>query len=134
MKKIVMIGIIAVLLFSLAGFAYAAPKALPAGTLVSATCNGDNTATVKIDGVTVKDFHKYYYFADREILGPMQKTTFNLDESRRFQFTHSGGYFAGLAREMGKKYNGASFLGPNIDLDDKDGPAFVITCPVVKIK
>ncbi len=136
MKKILMIGMIVVLLLTLAVVAYATPKALPAGTYISTTCNGDNTSTTTVTGAEVESWEKYYYFRDKDVLGPSNTITINLDEGRRLQLIHSGGYFAGLSREMAKKYYGASFLGPNTDIDDSDprGAVIIVTCPVVKTK
>lgn len=136
MKKMVMIGLIVVLTIITATVVYATPKSLPAGTTVSAVCNGDNTATVLVNGVRVEKFDKYHYFKNTESTSGSNRVVLDLNEGRRLNFTFDGGYYAGLSKEMAKKYYGASFLGANIDIDDSDphGAAFIVTCPVVKTK
>lgn len=135
MKKSIFTAVLISLV--LVSVACAAPKALPAGSLVSAVCNGDNTATVNISGVQVESMEMYKYFLPLERLTSATSYAVNLDEGRRFNFTFDGGFYAGLSKEMAKRYGyPASFLGNNMDVDNSDdrGAAFIITCPSVKVK
>jgi len=134
MKRFMILAVSLFVIAGLVGFANADPKALPAGALVSAVCNGDGTATVSVSGVKVEAVHNYYYLTDEEVVaGP--KFTRALDAGRRFNFEHGGGFYAGVSKEMAKKYGfPPSFLGDNIDVDNSDprGACFIITCPAVR--
>jgi len=146
MKKVLSIFAVLISIFIFSGMALAGDVGeLPTGTSVCAVCNGDNTATVKITGVSVKNYAMFSYYQDTQNLGAVNEVKHNLDKSRRFNFTFDKGW-AGLdgAIKKGSAYGGASFLGDNIDIDDRDphnpnkinpnGACFVITCPTVKAK
>lgn len=129
MKKFLAVTV--AMIFLSAGVAMATIKSLPKGAIVEAVCNADNTATVKISGVKVETLEKYFYFKDLETVSGSNNVTFDLNDGRRFNFTFDGGYYAGLAGEMAKRYGySPTFLGSNIDVDDSDprGAAFIVTC------
>lgn len=130
MKKILVLCI--VMMVAMVSAACAEPKALPAGAIVSATCNGDGTASVMVVGVPVESFEKYNYFYPKEVVSGAGPYVIKLDEGRRFNFTFANGFYAGLAKEMAKKYGYApNFLGQNIDVDssNENGACFIVTCP-----
>lgn len=116
---------------------YAEPKKLPDTAYVYAVCNGDNTATVHVEGVAVEKMELYNYFNEDIQKGAVQKVDIHIGTGRWFNFTHSGGFFAGLDINMCKASGyPASFLGDNIDIDagTGEGSRFIVTCPTVRVK
>lgn len=122
MKKIIMAMVV---VLAMAGSAFAAPKMVPEGTVVSAVISG-SVATVTISGVKPLNV-EYYSYEGVKDLGPVSTFTVNLREGRRFNFTFGQeAYYALLTPDM-YTYP-PDFVGPGtkIDCSDPRGCAFII--------
>jgi opacity protein-like surface antigen len=128
MKKIMAV---AVMVLAMAGSAFAAPKMVPEGTVVSAVISG-SVATVTIQGVKPLNVEFYSYEGVKE-LGGVSQFTLNLREGRRFNFTFGPeAYYALLTPDMYSWPPDFVGSGIKIDCSDPRGCAFIIVPPATK--
>lgn len=117
------------LLFLLSsGMAYATPKLLPAGTVVSAVIEGE-VATVTIAGVKPVDVEFYSYEGVKH-LGAVSTFKIKLREGRRFNFVFKDGneaYYALITPDMANYPPDFFGKGVAADCSDSRGCNFIIS-------